>query len=79
MGAGLVVAFGVAAIVALLGLDPRIGAFGLVLLVVVCLGACVATFWMDSRASRDTTRLIDDLQSRREAAPASESSPWVRE
>jgi len=65
MWAALVLTLSAAAIVGLLGLDPRIGAFALGLLVMVCLGACIATFWMDSRATRDTTRLIDQLRKRR--------------
>ncbi|MEX1134526.1 MAG: hypothetical protein WED83_06765 [Acidimicrobiia bacterium] len=57
------ITFFLLALVALLRLDPRIAGYAVGTLVLVCLVVCIAAFWMDSRASRETARLIDRLRS----------------
>ena len=58
------ITFLVLATVAVLRLDPRIAGDAVGTLVLVCLAVCGAAFWFDARASRATTRLIDQLRSR---------------
>lgn len=47
------------ALVAVLGLDPRITGYAMGALILVCLAVCVAAFWMDSRAERASARLAE--------------------
>jgi len=69
------VTFFLLALVAVLRLDPRIAGYAVGSLVLVCLVICVAAFWMDSRAARATSRLVDQLRSRDTKPPQATAEP----
>jgi uncharacterized membrane protein YccC len=52
------------ALVAVLGLDPRIAGYAVGALVLICLAVCGAAFWLDARTSRTTDQLVDQLRNR---------------
>lgn len=56
--------FMILAVVAVYGLDPRIGGYAVGALVLVCLAVCGAAVWLDARMTRATTRLVDQLRQR---------------
>lgn len=64
MWATIGVAFMVLAVVAVYRLDPRIAAYSVGALVVVCLAMCGAAFGLDARPARATDRLIDQVRRR---------------
>lgn len=51
--------FVVLAVVAVEGVDPRIAGYAAGVLVLVCLSLCAAAYWLDARAARATTRLLE--------------------
>ena len=58
------VTFMILVVVAVYGLDPRIGGYAVGALVLLCIAVCGAAVWLDTRVARATARLVDQLRHR---------------